>query len=600
MNYGLTIEPIDATSLKKGPSGAATEADGAITFEPGGEEIVFGREPNSDVVFPPDQRIVSRKHFRLYLQASGHYAIEVFGDRYVEVNGAPARSGEAVSDGDVIRLGSQDGPAFRLRLTAETSESDLARTLTQVKVASTGAQFRRLRRVVAAIAVAVVVVGAGAYILFDRQSGRLDNLAALQQDIEDRVATAFDDETLDTIREATYAVIAEDRDGTRTLLGTAWPVAKGRVATNAHVAAAFDPRSGRKLLVIHPGGQQAHTVTGAWIHPGYSALKAFRVDAADTDPDFRAAFANLPQPSGYDVALMAVDHAEDLHDPLPLATSEELEDFRAGAPIAYVGYPVEGTTAQRTAAENPEPSVKFGYASSITDFFLFATNPKRSYLVRHSIPATGGASGSPIFNKHGRVVAILSGGTVFDAGGVRQPSAVLENFGQRIDLLDAGLDADGSFDAAARLAYWKTDILPRFRRHRQQIYCDTAAALGASPGETAVDALHLSASLKDPDATIAGPIAYREHAVDVDAGRPYRFLAYGENGRTLSAMLLRDEKPIGFAGTGTSFATIDFPSEEAGEVTVRILGRKDEPIDYELFVITTGDGGEAAFACPTT
>ncbi|MCP4381289.1 MAG: trypsin-like peptidase domain-containing protein, partial [Hyphomicrobiales bacterium] len=465
-----------------------------------------------------------------------------------------------------------------------------------VKVASTGAQFRTLRRVIAVVAVAVVAVGVGAYVLLENQRERLDTLAALQDEIEDRVAAAFDQSTVDTIRQATYAVIAEDREGARTLLGTAWPVAEGQVATNAHVATAFDPQGARTLRVVHPGGTQAHTVTDVWIHPGYSAFKEFHADARSADPDFRAAFENLPQPSGFDVALMSVDQAAALHEPLPLATPEELEAFRPGAHLAYVGYPVEGTSAQQTAAENPEPSVKFGYASSITDFFLFASDPDQSHLVRHSIPASGGASGSPIFNKEGHVVAVLSGGTVFDAGGVRQPSAVLENFGQRIDLLKTGLGSGASFDTAARLAYWKAEILPRFRRHRQQIYCDTAAALGAAAGETAVDAFHVSASLKEPD-EIAGTIAYREHVVDVDAGRPYRFLAYGESGRALSTMLLRDGKPVGFAGTGTSFATIDFTSEATEQVTVRVLGQKDDPIDYELFVITTGDAGNAAFSC---
>ncbi|WP_421725101.1 trypsin-like peptidase domain-containing protein [Bauldia sp.] len=595
MDYRLTIEPIDTLTLEPGPSGGETD-NGAIAFEAGRDEVIFGREPTSDVVFPPTLRIVSRRHFRLYRQVSGHYAIEVFGDRYVEVNGAPARSGEAISDGDVIRLGSRDGPAFRVRLTAEAPASDLEKTLTQVKVASTGAQFKRLRRVVAAVVVAIVVVGVGAYVLIDRQGERLDALATLQQDIEARVASAFDETTIDAIRGATYAVVAEARDGTRTLLGTAWPVGDGKVATNAHVAAAFDPNGGRVLRVVHPGGGESHTVTGAWVHPGYAALKDFRAGDGRADPDFRAAFEGLPQPSGFDVAILDVDRPDALHAPLSLATADDLKDFGPGERLAYAGYPIEGTTAERAAAETPEPLVKFGYASSLTDFFLFATDPGRAYLVRHSIPATGGASGSPIFNEDGRVVAVLSGGTVFDAGGVRQPSAVLENYAQRVDLLEAGLGGAG-FDVVGAVTRWKTEVLPRFRRHRQQIYCDTAGALQAATGGAIAEALRLAASLKDPDTTAAGPIAYREHSVDVTAGQRYGFLAYGEAGRPVSVLLMRDGKPLGFAGTGSSFATIDYPSEAAEQLTVRILGEKDAPVDYELFVLTNGSAGGQAFDC---
>ncbi|MCB1497901.1 MAG: trypsin-like peptidase domain-containing protein [Bauldia sp.] len=594
MDFSVSIESLGGGAIVKGPAGTPADSSGGIGFDPGKDEIVFGREPASDVVFAPEDRIVSRKHFRLYRQPSGHYAIEVFGNRYVALNGTPASSGEHVSDGDILQLGSKDGPKLKLRLKEVADAGGMDRTLTQAKVVRSGVQFKQLRRVVGSLAIVVLVAGVGGYFYLDQQAGRLDALATLQEAIGKKVSADFSSELVARMKDSAYAVVLVGKDGSRTLLGTAWPVGEGMVATNAHVAAQYDPRGTRKLLVIHPGNTIVHTVTAAWIHPGYAALKDFRSKESRADPDFKAAFEGLPQPSGFDVAVLDVDNADKLGAPLELASPEEIAALGPGAKLAYVGYPVEGTTGQRTAADNPEPLAKFGYASSITDFFLFNTDPARAYLIRHSIPATGGASGSPIFNEQGHVVAILSGGTVFDTGGARQPSAVLENFAQRADLLNARLDPGVTFNVEDAVAYWHDTVLPRFGRHRQQIVADAAAALeDAAPGQKAVETLHLKSSLGDRDAVAAGPVLYREHEISVEPGKHYSIVAYGELGRPLSIRLFRGDEAVGFAGTGTSFATVEFVGEANETLTVRVLGEKNDPVDYELFVMVAENANTA-------
>lgn len=61
--------------------------------------------------------------------------------------------------------------------------------------------------------------------------------------------------------------------------------------------------------------------------------------------------------------------------------------------------------------------------------------------MQHNLGATGGASGSPIFNAKGEIVAILNAGNIigsvsFESGNVvRAPSSVMVNFAQRVDLL---------------------------------------------------------------------------------------------------------------------------------------------------------------------
>jgi len=598
MDARVRIELLDGARLEKGPTGPSGGSGEPIAFDAGKDEVVFGREPGSDVVFPPDQRIVSRKHFRLYRQASGHYAIEIFGNRYVELNGTPATSGEVVSDGDVIRLGGKSGPAFRVAIEESHPAGGLERTLTQAKVVRSGEQFRRLRQTVGVLAVVVIAVGIGSYFLFENQAERIDALAALQEEIGQQVADDFDDDVVARLSESAYAVVLANKDETRTLLGTAWPVKDGWVATNAHVANKFDSRGVRKLLVVHPGGDVTHTVIDNWIHPGYATLKDFRSQKGQADADFSAAFRDLPQPSGYDIALLKVDNPEALGAPLDLASPEEIAELGPGDELAYVGYPVEGTVAEKTTADNPQPSAKFGYVSSLTDFFLFRPEPAwPAYLIRHSIPATGGASGSPIFNAQGHVVGVLSGGTVFEAGGKRQASAVLENFGQRIDLLDARFEPEETFNAETAVDHWTTTVLPRFGWHREQIIGDAKAALeAASPGQQAVETLHLEASLGDKDAVAAGTAVYAEHDVDVTAGQSYTFLAYGEIGRSLSVSLFRGDKPIGLAGGGSSFASIDYPAEASETLSLRVLGEKKDPVAYELIVMTTENANTAEAA----
>ena len=49
-------------------------------------------------------------------------------------------------------------------------------------------------------------------------------------------------------------------------------------------------------------------------------------------------------------------------------------------------------------------------------------------LLQHDLPATGGASGSPIVGASGRVVALLNAGNLFMVNGDRVPNAALINF----------------------------------------------------------------------------------------------------------------------------------------------------------------------------
>jgi hypothetical protein len=140
MEFSLIIEPAVGVNIWKGPGPAP--ADGAkgapIAFEAGKETIVFGRETTSDVVFGPEHRAVGRKHCQLLRQPTGDYRIEIFGERAVEVNNAPARTGETVPDGAKLRFGGKEGPTVTAKIAKGAAPvADLEQTLIQPKFETT-------------------------------------------------------------------------------------------------------------------------------------------------------------------------------------------------------------------------------------------------------------------------------------------------------------------------------------------------------------------------------------------------------------------------------------------------------------------------------
>lgn len=104
MNWQVTIEPYGGGLI---PAGLPR------TFEPNRREIYFGRDASCDVVFPPEARMVGRRHCRLVLSPQGYW-LEAFGNHYVEVNGQPPESAPMSAGISVIGFGARDGPAVRV------------------------------------------------------------------------------------------------------------------------------------------------------------------------------------------------------------------------------------------------------------------------------------------------------------------------------------------------------------------------------------------------------------------------------------------------------------------------------------------------------
>lgn len=221
------------------------------------------------------------------------------------------------------------------------------------------------------------------------------------------------------------------KDGRLVGNGTAWAVGPDTFATNAHVSqpvAEVMAAGGSAYILLNKHPEQKFRITKAVSHPRYQS-------AAPT--------ADGRQPFGhsYDVGVLTVEGSTDVW--LPLAPADELHDLDSGYRVAFLGFPMEGLAGGGVNVNSPVATMQSGIITSSTDWWMAKGSPDTRLLVQHNLASTGGASGSPIFNPRGEVVALLNAGNIIgqvimtSAGPEvhRAPSAALVNFGQRVDIL---------------------------------------------------------------------------------------------------------------------------------------------------------------------
>jgi V8-like Glu-specific endopeptidase len=216
-------------------------------------------------------------------------------------------------------------------------------------------------------------------------------------------------------------VVAFLPDGSGTT-ATAWAIGPNLYATNAHVVAAVAEvveAGGQAQVRVNRNPNLRFPVVGVGIHPRYG----------DT-------------PLGFDVGLLVIEGTAPAV--FEVADAAELQKLASGYRVAYLGFPSENLVGGNVKATDPIATMQSGIVTSVSDFELGDSGFERNQLIRHNLAAVGGASGSPVFNAEGKVVAILNAGNVtaqISLGGdgapkvERAPSAALVNFAQRVDLL---------------------------------------------------------------------------------------------------------------------------------------------------------------------
>lgn len=581
-----------------------THTDGPLKgqkqlFDDGVSAVLFGRDREvAQVVYPPHYDVVGRRHFELRRTRAGDYTVELFGSRYVEMNGKPVDNGTPVKSGSTFRLGRKDGPGFEVEVGAPSVQG-LPLTGDQRKMTTSTSRLGR-NVAMGGGALALVVAVAFAYII-SQQTSLSQEIALARAEAAERAAKEFRQADLDRLAASVYLVARND-GGVDEAEATAWAFQAGDpetgkpglLATNAHVTEAIKGHES-EFFLVGPTGERI-AIEKVISHPGYPAFKSYKTTQGTTR---WGEFTPLDLINEYDVGIIEIGPSVKLPVALDLASPDELDALAPGTPVASMGFPVEGLAGGDTAIDAPA-ALRYGFISALTDVFMVRAEPEHRLLIQHSVPVTGGVSGSPLIAPSGKVIGIVNGGNtnVFKNKGeamnakVRIPSAALINFAQRVDLLEDLKNGEAEDELAEDKLYW--DI----QAARFDDYFDVAV-------DDFVKLANARYSVEEPkeeliaggdEAKLAGggdtlKLSSNSYTHDVEPGKIYGFIADSKSGVPIGINLkdratskfLRDAKDPRQTSelelAPTAWITVDKPTT----VEVIVWSLVDQPAQYELF-----------------
>lgn len=418
--------------------------------------IGLGRHPLSDVRFDAERDLdVSSRHASIMHKAEGLVLQDLGSKNGTWVNGQRVTSDVVLKDGDVISCG-QKGPAVELHL-VESDSTDASpaaeaaagrasqprdvfaaqnagprRSSTRVRQAIEIARVRRTTRVLLALLV-LTIAGAG-YVLWQGSSSRQEiaelraradslareatamaaqfqgRLASLQDALaqsqaesarlrRELAAGSSDDSTVARLRSELDA--AEDRQ--RSLMGAA--------AVDYRTIASRNQDAVAMVLVEYSTGERFSGTAFAVDSGGVLVTNRhvlYGEDGTRTPRRLGVMFASSKQlwpaqvvgkAADADLALLKV--AIRGGTPRVQALAEDAPLPQRGEPVAIIGYPLGFDLPMDRVANTPvaEPTLIAGTVSKVLESVL--------QIDGYGAP---GSSGSPIFDRGGRVVGVLYGG----------------------------------------------------------------------------------------------------------------------------------------------------------------------------------------------
>ncbi len=577
----------------------------AVEFPVEHNEILVGRDETwANFVLPKADCLASRRHLLIRRQADGEWEVVRQPDKYTDINGRPVSSRAKLNDEDEIALGNaKDGPKLRFEL-LQPSPGQLERlrswisdktTELQEKIPSTSELVTQLRRhvVLVAVCLAVAVVGGGFGLV--KLFADIDELARItellaQEEAQAREQPADWRDWAETLHAAAHVVVAK-RGDLEWPVATAWPVSPTRMITNAHVVDELRGREDLKIVVRSPGRVTEWPIADMIPHPAHSVFNAFLRQKADRigtrTPD--GGFRHVRLPGAYDLAILELAPGSNAGPVLRPLLPEEAGNLRVGQRIAFAGYFLRGIEGGERAAEDAVPRVHFGEISARTNFFMRLADGDQGRLIHNTIPITGGTSGGPVIDERGRVIAVISSGTVVNvpkpgAAGEqkeanRVPSAALVNYAQRADLLHQFLDDLSSFDVAAeQAAYWEPE-LAGFDTFGEYILTQFLADVSNRDTRT-------FRAVREPvHMEVGRGFEVRKFALDLEAGRGYAIMAFSLSSEAVQ-LRLGDAGQEDHTNRGDP-ARLVFTARASRTVELDVLTSSREPTSFQLFIYRT-------------
>lgn len=421
--------------------------------------IAVGRDPKQcQITYPADFTSIGRKHFVLEEDA-GRYEIRVNTKNPVFLDGELAEDDIELPDSCTIALGKKDGPSFKVE---HIENQELPKTMDYGEQTEIHTKVKKSRSWIKVALLLILLVGGGfGYQAWQTQQ-RLDHMNQQASEIFEDIYKTIDTDIGQLASKwssSVYLVLLKSENG-ESPMGTAWVAADNALATNSHVAQIFNdiPEGSDFQFVVRStvAPYKEHVINRVAMHPAYSAFGKAWQQAAPKQIGANGMVESVNFIPGYDVALLYPESIEGLAKPMVLADQTTLTNLTSGLEVAYIGFPMEGVMKQ--VFTQPTPTIQVANITSITDFFRGQAPFSAAQMIQHSLPAIGGASGSPIINSKGEVIALLNAGNVAGVNdkGERIPNAVAINYAQRVDLLTPLLEHGDDFSIDEIFAKWES------------------------------------------------------------------------------------------------------------------------------------------------
>lgn len=481
--------------------------------------ITVGRSPTCDITFPEEFAVVGHEHFALQ-RGVGEYKFVINSHHRVFADGKDVLDGTELNAAREIRLGTLQGPRILLE-PRKISGANIIATAPQGEsrtvVGMVQSSQHWMHLIVPVVVVLAVALG---YMLYQPDPFAFGKRGDFSDFVEKYGKSVFLVDEIDSGRNSVD-------------MATAWvvrlPDGSKAFASNAHVAALLvHARANGNTLVVRSPEKDAgkthreYKIVDTMVHPGNAAF-----DKVKKETYAKAASGSLIKltslAEAYDVAILIPDSQDGLPEPLTVASASELENLHSGQPLAMIGYPAEGLV--NFSSDDPAVTFQVGIVTAVRSFFL-TNDAEAAQFVEHSIPATGGASGSPIFNENGHVVALLSGGNNFSSDKGRIPNAAMVNFAQRADLLVEVMEGKAEERLAVYRKQW-TEAIAAWTRPPSDIASGYASAFKNEVGQ--VHMITLAGKTGSPDGRF-GNASTDVQTVDLNGNTPLLLTAYAASG----------------------------------------------------------------------